>query len=74
MLLAISGAAKGQIAEIIDATCDGAGNPLFKAVGVAVDGADNVYVVGDDSEAGGSRYARGGRPRSMAASRYLSSA
>ncbi len=35
-----------QITEIIDATGDGAGNPLDAPAGVAVDGSGNVYVTG----------------------------
>ena len=35
-----------QITEIIDATGDGAGNPLFSPFDIAVDGSGNVYVTG----------------------------
>ncbi len=37
------------ITQIIDATGDGAGNPLDRPFCIAVDGAGNVFVVGDNS-------------------------
>ena len=40
----------GIITEIIDATGDGADNPVGGAVGVAVDDAGNVYVAAYDSD------------------------
>ena len=43
-------AAEGQqIAEIIDSSGDGAGNPLVTCAGIALDEAGNVYVAGWDS-------------------------
>jgi streptogramin lyase len=39
----------GAITEIIDASGDGTGNTLDYPIGVAVDGAGNVYVAGYDS-------------------------
>ena len=40
----------GAITEIIDATGDGAGNPLDGPEGIAVDGSGNVYVTGRISD------------------------
>jgi hypothetical protein len=45
------GAAHAQtITQIIDSTGDGAGNPLSRSYGIAVDGSGNVYVAGEDSD------------------------
>jgi hypothetical protein len=40
----------GVVTRIIDATGDGAGNPLNGIRGIAVDGVGNVYVVGGNSQ------------------------
>ncbi len=39
-----------QITELIDATGDGAGNPLSLPAGIAVDGSGAVYVGGRNSD------------------------
>ncbi len=49
-LLPVTVMAQGVITEIIDGSGDGAGNTLSVPVGVAVDGAGNVYVAGRDSD------------------------
>ena len=41
---------EGDITEIIDASGDGAGNPLSGPLSVAVDGAGSVYVAGRFSD------------------------
>ncbi len=48
VVIAVPLTGTAQITEVIDATGDGGGegDTLGRAVGVAVDGSDNVYVTG----------------------------
>ncbi len=49
-VLPVNVMAQGDITEIIDASGDGAGNPLDGSISIAVDGAGTVYVTGYDSD------------------------
>ena len=49
-VLPVNVMAQEKITEIIDASGDGAGNPLDGSISIAVDGAGNVYVTGYDSD------------------------
>ena len=51
-----TGGAPCTITEIIDATGDGGGNILEGPILIAVDGAENVYVVGGDSDGWGNAF------------------
>ena len=60
-LLPVNVMAQGIITEIIDASGDGAGNPLANPFGVAVDGAGNVYVSGVGSSDNAFQITPGGK-------------